>query len=439
MLAVLSLALISCSKDEEEAFLPVSKSIVGGQCTTTSFTASITGSFSGVDMLDLALGKQGVIYCVKSDDVEVMFKDWLEGKDNSEVKMFDSSNSTGESMQCTINGLAEDTEYNYSLYLQKRDGSREISSVSSFQTKPFNPDIEEVTLDGIECFVAFVGGSVKMDSKDVACCETGIVFSERQKGTVDNSVVYKLNGAARTRINGLEPDKEYYCRFYVKYPSFAGQSAYKYGPEKLFRTKIFNEVAVDMGLPSGTLWALYNVGADKPEDYGEYYAWGEIQPKASYTWNNYKWRDDNKYNTDTMSVNLSQFKYIQPEDDAANYYWGGNWSMLSNADIDELNEYCYSYVDTINGVRGSMFVSEINGNAFFIPYTGVKRDNTTVGSGTFWVNFNRDLFFADGQNGYWCWKAEAEWRDWTEFKSTYNDILGRQSGRTIRPVYHKEQ
>jgi hypothetical protein len=58
---------------------------------------------------------------------------------------------------------------------------------------------------------------------------------------------------------------------------------------------------VDLGLPSGTLWATMNVGADSPEDYGDYFAWGEIQPKSSYTLENYKWYD---------SANGNYTKYI---------------------------------------------------------------------------------------------------------------------------------
>lgn len=186
------IAVLSCSKQETEDLPSASKSVVVGQCSTSSFTASITGRFVEVSKADLALGKRGLFYCLKTADAENLFNSWLEGNDNPGCMVLDRVTVESETMYCTV----------YSCNIEDDD-------------------------------------------------------------------------MVRARISDLESDRDYYCRLYVKYPVSSGQSAYVYGPEKAFRTKDFRQMAVDLGLPSGLLWATCNVGAEKPEDYGDYYAWGE--------------------------------------------------------------------------------------------------------------------------------------------------------------------
>lgn len=128
---------------------------------------------------------------------------------------------------------------------------------------------------------------------------------------------------------------------------------------------------VDLGLPSGTLWATMNVGATKPEEYGNYYAWGEIEPnKAStYTWDNYRFGSDSpltKYDTDNKLV-------LDLEDDAANVVMGGEWHMPTRAQLNELTANTTSSWTTDyngTGVAGVIFTSNSNGNSIFFPAAG---------------------------------------------------------------------
>ena len=92
---------------------------------------------------------------------------------------------------------------------------------------------------------------------------------------------------------------------------------------------------VDLGLPSGTLWATCNVGADRPGDFGDYFAWGETTPKQSYSWENYKWCYGYSSTLIKYCTN-SSFGYngfvdnkneLDPEDDAAYANWGPSWRM----------------------------------------------------------------------------------------------------------------
>ena len=126
------------------------------------------------------------------------------------------------------------------------------------------------------------------------------------------------------------------------------------------------EGAVDLGLPSGTLWAACNVGASSPEDYGNYYAWGELSGKSDYSWSTYRFGSASpfsKYDTDGKTV-------LELEDDVAHVVMGGNWHMPTSAQCQELIDNTTSAWTTVNGVNGGTFTSKTNGNSIFIPAAG---------------------------------------------------------------------
>ena len=105
---------------------------------------------------------------------------------------------------------------------------------------------------------------------------------------------------------------------------------------------------VDLGLPSGTKWATCNIGATKPEEFGNYYAWGEVTPSDGGLWSTYKYGSDynqlTKYNTDSRygRNGFADGKTVlELEDDAAHFNWGGKWRMPTQAQLDELRALCY--------------------------------------------------------------------------------------------------
>ena len=136
---------------------------------------------------------------------------------------------------------------------------------------------------------------------------------------------------------------------------------------------------VDMGLPSGTLWANMNLGATEPYECGCYFAFGEVLPKETYTWENYKWvlsADDHttiKYNYDSSwGTPVDGKMHLDPEDDAAQVHWGGGWQIPEIADITELINNVTFSVESRNGQKGMKVVSKINGNELFFPFAGTK-------------------------------------------------------------------
>lgn len=127
---------------------------------------------------------------------------------------------------------------------------------------------------------------------------------------------------------------------------------------------------VDLGL--SVKWATCNVGATKPEEYGDYFAWGETQPKSNYDWSTYKWCNGNnttltKYNTSSSYGTVDNKTTLEAADDAARANWGGSWRMPTDAELTELREQCTWTWTTQNGVEGYKVVSKTNGNSIFLP------------------------------------------------------------------------
>lgn len=132
---------------------------------------------------------------------------------------------------------------------------------------------------------------------------------------------------------------------------------------------------VDLGLPSGNLWAKCNLGASAPEAYGDYYAWGEVEPKQEYTYPNHKWYKEGapslgftKYNNEDGKLTL------EDEDDAVIQKLGNGWRTPTLADFRELTNQKYTTIEktTLNGVAGYQITSKKNKKSIFIPCAGFK-------------------------------------------------------------------
>lgn len=146
---------------------------------------------------------------------------------------------------------------------------------------------------------------------------------------------------------------------------------------------------VDLGLPSGTLWAICNVGASKPEEYGNYFAWGETTPKKEYSYSTYKWckgsnKTFSKYCTSSSYGTVDNKTELEPEDDAATANWGNNWCVPTESQIKELYNSSYTTTKwtTLNGISGRMITSKKNGNTLFLPASGYYSNTSRNNIGT---------------------------------------------------------
>ncbi len=187
---------------------------------------------------------------------------------------------------------------------------------------------------------------------------------------------------------------------------------------------------VDLGLPSGLLWATRNVGATSPEDYGDYFAWGETSPKSVYDWSTYRYCNGD-YDQLTKYCSLSSYGYygftdnltiLQPSDDAATANYGGR--TPTEEEWRELMDHTTSQWTTQNGVNGCRFTGS-NGNSLFLPAAGVR-----------WYS---SLYY-DGIRGYyWSSSLDTGYPDvaWDFYFGSDNLGMGgegRGYGFTVRAV-----
>lgn len=152
---------------------------------------------------------------------------------------------------------------------------------------------------------------------------------------------------------------------------------------------------VDLGLPSGTLWATCNVGAENPENPGDYFAWGETITKEIYDWKSYKYSNFvdgryvlNKYCTDSFcgyNGYVDSLIVLEPDDDVVRALWGEGWRMPTREEYNELYQNTtYAWI-TRNGVEGRLLTGS-NGNSIFFPATGFCLDGELIctGLGIYW-------------------------------------------------------
>ena len=125
--------------------------------------------------------------------------------------------------------------------------------------------------------------------------------------------------------------------------------------------------AIDLGLPSGTKWACCNVGADKPEAYGGYYAWGETEEKSNYDWSTYIHCDGSAGTCHDLGSDIAGTQY-----DVAHEKWGSSWVVPSTEQQNELRDNCTFERTTVNGVKGEKFTSKTNGGSIFLPGAGIR-------------------------------------------------------------------
>lgn len=177
---------------------------------------------------------------------------------------------------------------------------------------------------------------------------------------------------------------------------------------------------IDLGLPSGTKWACCNVGADKPEVYGGYYAWGETEEKSNYHLSTYIHRDGSSSTCHDLGSDIAGTQY-----DVAHVKWGGSWVMPTHDQQMELCDNCTYEWTTVNGVKGGKFTSKTNGGIIFLPAAGYRYDS--------------GLGYAGSEGYYWTsaqGPSDTDYAVSLDFGSgyTYWYYHYRYYGRSVRPV-----
>ena len=175
---------------------------------------------------------------------------------------------------------------------------------------------------------------------------------------------------------------------------------------------VFSQTGVPVDLGLSVKWASCNVGANSPEDYGDYFAWGEVIPKNEFSYEGYLYRDNPEN--------------LPPHADAATVNWGGSWRMPTDAEMTELCEQCTWTWTTQNGINGYKVTSKSNGNSIFLPATGSRNGSSLYNTGTcglYWLSsLNTD-------NPDYAWGMSFHYKS-----DVFRGIGIRDDGHSVRPV-----
>lgn len=261
--------------------------------------------------------------------------------------------------------------------------------------------------------------------------EVGVCYSD-ENSQPTYSDAHDVLGSSMTdytiNINYIDPGTTYYYRTYVKllgevYYDPNVYSITTLGAKPTYYTIVNGHKFVDLGLPSGLLWARNNVGASTPYADGDYYAWGETETKSSYSWSTYKWGSSpTKYNSSDGKTML------EASDDVATVKWGKECRMPSRAEFQELYNKCdWTWKSSYNGASGYL-VTGPSGQTIFLPASGSRYDG--------------DLYSHGSGGSYWsssfyAYTNSAYGLDFVGDGIGPSCNYGRCMGLSVRPVAEK--
>ena len=349
-----------------------------------------------------------------------------------------TSNGTGTgSFISSLTGLSTSTTYfvrAYATTAQATSYGEEMTFISLSGI----PVVSTAEVSGITANSATCGGTIATDG-GLAITARGVCWSTSHNPTIADSHTTNGTGTGSftSNITGLNASTTYYVRAYA-----TNSYVTIYGGEQSFTTEAGggsggDHAYVDLGLPSGLLWATCNVGANAPEEYGDYFAWGETQSKDTYNWSTYQYCNGSS-STLTKYCNNSNYGYngftddltiLLPEDDAATANWGSDWRMPTREEWQELYQNTTHTWTTQNGVNGRLFTAS-NGNSLFLPAAGYR--------------FNSGLYYAGSHGDYWSSSLNTDYPDdaWELYFNSGNCGMSsnrRYDGQSVRPVRSASQ
>ena len=299
-----------------------------------------------------------------------------------------------------------------------------------------NPRIRTMGATGVTSTGASVSAMVEC-SGSVTVGARGLCWNTTGSPTVSDDHVASGTGVGSfaVQLTGLSAGTTYYVRAYAVMGSTT-----RYGNVLTFTTPddgSNGHAYVDLGLPSGLLWATCNVGADNPEDYGDYFAWGETTTKSDYSWSTYQYCNGSYYTMTKYCTNadygnngfVDNLTVLFPEDDAATANWGGNWRMPTKAEWEELYNSTTVTLTQQNGVNGRLFTAT-NGNSLFLPAAGYRYSGSLDDAGSN-GNYWSSSLNTDGPNYAWSFNF------YSDYYYMYYDY--RNDGFTVRPVCSSRQ
>ncbi len=302
--------------------------------------------------------------------------------------------------------------WGYMYYSNREEPVSFVFASSTPQSQVQVTTSEPMLITGIS---AMGGGEVTV-SDGTYILVKGLCWATHENPTTNEDFYQEAESGVGTfsvSMTGLNISTMYYVRAYAVTPNGT-----VYGDQKTFSTL---EGYVDLGLPSGTLWATCNVGTDIPEGNGDFFAWGETQPKSIYDLSTYQYYHGSNLTKYTGSDGLTN---LLPEDDAAMANWGSDWRMPTQAEWQELYSKTTVTWTQQNGVNGRLFTAA-NGNSLFLPAAGRYEGSyhySNEGYGNYWSS----SLDTNSINNAWCYQFGSG--------NSFMNRFSRWTGQSVRAV-----
>ena len=324
-----------------------------------------------------------------------------------------SGKNTNGTFSVTFSNLEESTTYYYRSCIVIGDDVY-YGSISSFTTKrEISAKTGEVS--NITPTTAVISGSVENIVTGETDVKIGVVYGAERYALESESIVFSEktgNGVFSVELIDLQRGGvTYYYRTCV----VIGEEKF-YGEIKSFRTMFEIVISQEVDLGLSVKWAGWNVGANSPEEYGGYYAWGETEEKSDYSWDTYK------YYNDSIGIGgeISGTQY-----DVATVKWGNGWRMPSKAELEELERECKWESYVYKGTDG-VVVTGPNGYSIFLPCAGCRNGTSLSDAGSYGYYWSGSLY-EDYSGGAWRLGV---------FSNGGRGVSGssRYGGQSVRPV-----
>ena len=255
------------------------------------------------------------------------------------------------------------------------------------------PTVTTNSVTDIKATTATCGGNITSDGNGIVTAR-GVCWSTNPNPTINDNKTTNGEGLGSftSNLSNLASQTTYYVRAYA-----INEVGTAYGEEVSFTTLERNANGreyVDLGL--SVKWATCNVGATSPEEYGDYFAWGETMTKETYTEDNCPTYGVSKSELQSQGIIDSEGN-LTSQYDAAQTNWGGSWRMPTKAELEELLDECtwtWTKQNSVNGYK----VTGPNGNSIFLPAAGYRSGSSLYGAGgygDYWSSTPYDYYDYD--------------------------------------------
>lgn len=336
--------------------------------------------------------------------------------------------------------LGEQGDQEVSAVVVDPDSGKELSNKVYF-TATFNEGFVTTLPVTDVTETSAVGGGIIAEDVLTHVTRCGVCWNTSGVPTIDDSQVFTGPGTGTFHCNlrYLTPNTTYHVRAFI---SFGVENEYYYGDEVTFDTE--GDDWVDLGLPSGLLWATRNVGANSIDEYGDHFAWAETQPKSIYNWNTYQYCCHNSVNSLTKYCSSPSYgcngytdhlTVLEPSDDAATVNWGGGARMPTKYEFEELWGKCSKSKTRQNGVWGLLLTGP-NGNTLFMPAAGYRSNGTIINEGSSGYFWSSSFYPPCGAYGYYF---DLDTKDLSIKEISMRSNIHRDGGVSIRAVRPRSQ